>query len=83
MAKQGICVLGSTGTIGVNTLDVIRRHPNQYHVVALTANQSDEKLFEQCLEFNPQYAVLVNENAAEKLKKKLDKTIHILILNQL
>ena len=73
MAKQGICVLGSTGTIGVNTLDVIRRHPNQYHVVALTANQSDEKLFEQCLEFNPQYAVLVNENAAEKLKKKLDK----------
>lgn len=69
MAKQGICVLGSTGTIGVNTLDVISRHPEKYKVIALTANQADEKLYQQCIEFKPQYAVLVNEDAAQRLSK--------------
>ncbi len=72
LTVQGICVLGSTGTIGVNTLDVIRRHPERYNVIALTANQADEKLFQQCIEFDPQYAVLVNNDAAQRLKEKLD-----------
>lgn len=72
MSKQGVCILGSTGTIGVNTLDVIDRHPEKYNVVALTANQADEKLFQQCIKFKPQYAVLVNEDAAQRLKTKLD-----------
>lgn len=72
LTVQGICVLGSTGTIGVNTLDVIRRHPERYNVIALTANQADEKLFQQCVEFDPQYAVLVNNDAAQRLKEKLD-----------
>lgn len=81
MAKQGICVLGSTGTIGVNTLDVISRHPEKYKVIALTANQADEKLYQQCIEFKPQYAVLVNEDAAQRLKQKLssaDVSIEVL-----
>jgi len=72
MSKQGVCILGSTGTIGVNTLDVIERHPEKYNVVALTANQDDEKLFQQCIKFKPQYAVLVNEDAAQRLKTELD-----------
>jgi len=72
--QQGVCILGSTGTIGVNTLDVIDRHPEKYNVVALTANQADEKLFQQCIKFKPQYAVLVNEDAAQRLKTKLDTT---------
>jgi len=72
MTRQGICILGSTGTIGVNTLDVINRHAEKYNVVALTANQSDEKLFQQCVEFNPQYAVLINEDAALRLKSRLE-----------
>lgn len=72
MSKQGVCILGSTGTIGVNTLNVIECHPDKYNVVALTANQDDEKLFQQCIKFNPQYAVLVNEDAAQRLKTKLD-----------
>jgi len=72
MTRQGICILGSTGTIGVNTLDVINRHAEKYNVVALTANQSDEKLFQQCVEFNPQYAVLMNEDAAIRLKSRLE-----------
>ena len=73
---QGVCVLGSTGTIGVNTLDVIKRHPEKYKVIALTANQADEKLFQQCIEFNPQYAVLVNEEAAQRFSEKL-KTVSL------
>jgi len=72
MSKQGVCILGSTGTIGVNTLNVIERHSEKYDIVALTANQNDEKLFKQCLKFKPQYAVLVNEDAAQRLKTKLD-----------
>lgn len=73
MASQGICVLGSTGTIGVNTLDVIRRHPQRYHVVALTAQQSHETLLQQCVEFKPEYAVLVDEQAAQCLSEQLTK----------
>ncbi len=71
MSKQGICILGSSGTIGVNTLDVIRRHADKYHVIALTANKSDEKLYQQCIEFKPQFAVLVNADSAQRLKDKL------------
>ncbi len=72
--KQGICVLGSTGTIGANTLDVISRHPDKYVVIALTANNNAEKLYQQCLEFDPQYAVLVDEEAASVLKFRLEDT---------
>lgn len=72
-SSKGICILGATGTIGVNTLDVIARHPNNYHVVALSANNNVEKLEQQCLDVRPQYAVMVDENAAEKLEKKLKK----------
>lgn len=74
MSKQGICILGSTGTIGVNTLDVVNRHADKYNVVALTANQSVEKLYQQCIEYSPQYAVLVNQDAAQKLQEKLEST---------
>ena len=71
MASQGICILGSTGTIGVNTLDVIARHLDKYQVIALTANQADDKLYQQCIDFNPQYAVLVDADAAQRLDNKL------------
>jgi len=74
MLNQGVCILGSTGTIGVNTLDVIRRHADKYKVIALTANQADEKLFQQCIEFNPQYAVLVDADAAQRLELKIRDT---------
>ncbi len=71
MSVQGVVVLGSTGTIGVNTLDVISRYPDKYSVVALTANQSDDKLYHQCIEFRPEYAVLVDADAAQRLEEKL------------
>ena len=74
MAMQGICVLGSTGTIGVNTLDVISRHAEKYQVIALTANNADEKLFQQCQEYKPLYAVLADADAALRLENKIAQT---------
>ena len=68
---KGIAVLGATGTIGVNTLDVIRRHPAQYRIIALTANKQTDRLVEQCLEFKPEYAVMVDEEAAHRLEQLL------------
>jgi 1-deoxy-D-xylulose-5-phosphate reductoisomerase len=66
-----VCILGATGTIGVNTLDVIRRHRDKYQVAALTAYSQVERLYEQCLEFEPHYAVMVNEDAAGRLEQRL------------
>jgi len=68
---KGISVLGATGSIGVSTLDVLARHPERYRVVALTANRQVERLLTQCLEHRPRYAVMVEEQAAEKLRRGL------------
>ena len=57
---QGITVLGSTGSIGISTLDVISRNKDKYKVVALTANTQVERLYEQCLSFEPEYAGKMN-----------------------
>ena len=70
----GITILGSTGTIGVNTLDVISRHPDQFHVVALTAKTQVDRLLEQCKKFNPEFAVLESPDAAEHFEKKIKAT---------
>jgi 1-deoxy-D-xylulose-5-phosphate reductoisomerase len=67
----GITILGATGTIGVNTLDVIRQHPNEFHVVALTAHNNVERLFEQCRAWAPQYAVMADTQAADILTHRL------------
>ncbi len=69
----GITVLGSTGSIGVSTLDVIAQHPGQYRAVALTANRNVERLFEQCAAHHPDYAVMSDETAAEQLQQKIQK----------
>jgi len=69
--NKGITILGSTGSIGVNTLDVISLHQNKYTIIALTAYSNVEKMLEQCLQYQPHYAVMVNEQAAEQLAKVL------------
>ncbi len=71
MSLQLLTVLGSTGSIGKSTLDVVARHPERYRVFALTANQQDELLFEQCQRFQPRYAVLLDPLAAQRLVKRL------------
>lgn len=72
--KKQICILGSTGSIGTQALDVIRQHPDLYDAYALTANDSVEKLAEQAREFNPAAVVIANEARYEELKAKLADT---------
>ncbi len=67
----GVTILGSTGSIGVNTLDVLTRHPDRYRILALTANTQVERLFEQCRRFLPQKAVMLDMNAAVRLREKI------------
>ena len=64
----GVCVLGSTGSVGVSTLDVIARHRDRFKVTALTANRDVDGLFKQCLEHQPRLAVLVDAQAAQRLR---------------
>jgi 1-deoxy-D-xylulose-5-phosphate reductoisomerase len=66
MAMQSITVLGSTGSIGVNTLDVIARHAGRHQVFALTANKRTDVLLEQCRQFLPRYAVLADAGLANQ-----------------
>jgi len=70
---KNLTVLGSTGSIGESTLDVVRQHPDKYNVVALTANSQVEKIAKQCLEFKPDFAVMADSNAAEKLEQALSQ----------
>jgi len=63
---KGITILGATGSIGVSTLDVISRHPDRYKVVALTANKDAERLFQQCQQFEPEFAVMADDHAAAR-----------------
>ena len=69
--KQNITILGSTGSIGVNTLNVIADHQDQYNVFALTACQNIELLFQQCCQFKPAYAVIVDTTQAKQLEQQL------------
>lgn len=70
MKRQNITVLGSTGSIGVSTLDVIRRHPDRYQVFALCAHSQLDKLFEQCREFQPRFAVMRDAHLAGQLTER-------------
>ncbi|MFT5134904.1 MAG: 1-deoxy-D-xylulose-5-phosphate reductoisomerase [Gammaproteobacteria bacterium] len=66
-----VTILGSTGSIGVNTLDVISQHSDKYKVFALTANTGLEKMLDQCIRWQPAYAVMADEDSAEILRAKL------------
>ncbi len=71
MKKQSVTVLGSTGSIGVNTLDVIAAHPDRFEVFALSAATQTSVMLEQCLRFRPVYAVMVSEPHARALAEAL------------
>ncbi len=75
---QKLTILGSTGSIGVSTLDVVVRHPEQFQVFALTANQRVEVLAQQCRQFHPRYAVLGSEAAAEQLRPLVGRGVEVL-----
>lgn len=72
--KKQICILGSTGSIGTQALDVISQHPDLYEVYALTANDSVEKLAEQARQFHPAAVVIADESHYAALKEQLADT---------
>ena len=68
---KSLTILGATGSIGVNTLDVISKHPTRFNVIALTAHYNIDLLFQQCLKFNPTYAVVGSESLSKHLQQRL------------
>ena len=69
--KQRICILGSTGSVGTSTLDVLSRHPERYEVFALTAHSRVDDLLAQCLVWKPRFAALPTAELAQLLQTKL------------
>lgn len=72
MKPQRIAVLGATGSIGANTLDVIRRHPDRFDVFALTASTQVDLMLTQCAEFQPQFAVMASDAAGRELARQVE-----------
>jgi 1-deoxy-D-xylulose-5-phosphate reductoisomerase len=70
--KQRISVLGSTGSVGANTLDVIARHPDRFEVFALSAATQVDLMLQQCAGFKPAFAVMSNEAAGRELARKIE-----------
>ncbi|MFV1997449.1 MAG: 1-deoxy-D-xylulose-5-phosphate reductoisomerase [Acidiferrobacterales bacterium] len=69
---RGVAILGATGSIGVNTLDVISRHPDRFKAVILTANTQIDRLFEQCKQFQPRMAIMADLQSAERLQQRVN-----------
>jgi 1-deoxy-D-xylulose-5-phosphate reductoisomerase len=71
ITPQSITILGSTGSIGTSTLDVLARHPERYTVFALTASTQVDLMLAQCQQFSPRYAVMANESHAQQLAQRV------------
>jgi 1-deoxy-D-xylulose-5-phosphate reductoisomerase len=72
--KQRIAVLGSTGSVGANTLDVIARHPDRFEVFALSAASQVDLMVTQCAQFRPRIAVMAGEQAGRELARKVESS---------
>jgi 1-deoxy-D-xylulose-5-phosphate reductoisomerase len=72
--KQRIAVLGSTGSIGANTLDVVARHPERFEVFALSASSQVDLMLQQCLQFRPAFAVMAQEAAGRALAARIESS---------
>jgi len=77
--KKKVFILGSTGSIGVNTLDVIRLHPEKFEVEGITINKNSDLLEEQIKEFNPKVVVIRNEKVADDVRERIPHDIELLI----
>jgi len=71
MTSRVLTVLGATGTIGVNTLDVVARHPGRFEIFALTGATQVERMFEQCRTHRPRYAVMSQADSAAALRQRV------------
>jgi len=80
--KQRITVLGSTGSIGTNTLDVIARHPDRFEVFALSGATQVDLMLRQCAQFKPRFAVMVQPQAAQQLQDRVRaEGLHVQVLS--
>jgi 1-deoxy-D-xylulose-5-phosphate reductoisomerase len=70
-ARQRLTILGATGSIGMSTIDVVSRHTERFEVIALSAHQRTDRLYDQCLTVRPSYAVVGDEGAARDLQRRL------------
>lgn len=81
MVHRAVTVLGATGSVGLSTLDVIRRHPKRFSVYALTAGTRSEELAALCREFHPKFAVMADPTAAQKLAGLLADLSDVTVLS--
>ena len=72
--KQRLAVLGSTGSIGANTLDVVARHPERFEVFALSASSQVDLMLQQCLQFRPAFAVMAQDDAGRALAARIESS---------
>ena len=81
-SRQKVCVLGSTGSIGVNTLDVLSRHPDRFEVFALSGATQVELMLEQCARFAPRYAVMASVSHGQLLAQRVkDNGLSVQVLH--
>ena len=78
-----IAILGSTGSIGTQTLDVVRNNRDKFEVVAISANKSIDLLLKQIIEFNPKYVAVYDEDSAIKLKEMITQDVEIKVLSKM
>ena len=78
--KKKVTIFGSTGSIGISTLDIIKDHPDKYEIVGLSINNNYEKLLEQVLIYKPKVVSIKNEDSFKKFKE-LNKLNNLQILN--
>jgi len=75
---KNITLLGATGSIGKSTLSVVDQHPDQFNIFALSANTNWHAMLELCHQYQPTYAVMTNEEAADKLQAALNNDTQVL-----
>lgn len=81
-SKKNIVILGSTGSIGVQTLEIIREHPDRFRVLGLSCNNSWQKLADQVNEFRPEYALMVQDSNFSSLKNRIHHSDTTLLTGQ-
>ena len=79
MKQKNIVILGSTGSIGEQALQIVREHPDRFNVLGISCNSSWQKLLEQAQEFYPRYALVANEQYADVLNEKLPSGTDLLV----
>lgn len=83
MKKKNIVILGSTGSIGEQTLEIVREHPDRFNVLGISCNSSWEKLLQQITEFHPSYALITNKKIAREINGKIPEGTELMVGSEL